>query len=63
MEGSLLNSLSEYECQDINPITESEEMFKRMGTSAIAHCTPPKVVLSSDRTILTLFTLVYGYKF
>lgn len=56
MEGSLLNSLSEYECQEINPITDSEEVFKRMGTSPIAHCAPAKVALSSDRTLLTLFT-------
>lgn len=43
-EGSLLNSMSEYEHQDINPVTDSEEVFKRMGISQIAHCAPPKVV-------------------
>ncbi|KAK1353886.1 kinesin-like protein KIN-14Q [Heracleum sosnowskyi] len=42
VEGSLLDSLFEYECQDINPITDSEEVLKRMGTSPIAHCVPPK---------------------
>ncbi|KAL8144863.1 hypothetical protein AgCh_003179 [Apium graveolens] len=40
VEGSLLNSISEYERQDINPVTDSAEFFKRMGISQIAHGAP-----------------------
>lgn len=52
MDGSLLNSISEYEHQGINPVTDSEEVFKRMGISQIAQCVPPKVLLFSDHALL-----------
>lgn len=60
MEGSLLNSIPEDECQDINPVTESEVAINQKGIGAIVHFASSKVVLFE---LLSVRCMVKIYKF